>query len=60
MALAIGSVAPDFELLNQHGEKISLSSYKGKKNVVVIFYPFAFSGICTGELEKMLFVTYLQ
>ena len=50
MALAIGSVAPDFELLNQHGEKISLSSYKGKKNVVVIFYPFAFSGICTGEL----------
>jgi len=42
MALAIGSVAPDFELLNQHGEKISLSSYRGKKNVVVIFYPFAF------------------
>ncbi|NDA89158.1 MAG: peroxiredoxin, partial [Actinobacteria bacterium] len=50
MALAIGSAAPDFELVNQHGEKISLSSYKGKKNVVVIFYPFAFSGICTGEL----------
>ena len=50
MALAIGSVAPDFELLNQHGEKISLSSFKGKKNVVVLFYPFAFSGICTGEL----------
>ena len=50
MALAIGSAAPDFELVNQHGEKISLSSYKGKKNVVAIFYPFAFSGICTGEL----------
>ncbi|MEY3128440.1 MAG: hypothetical protein RIS06_996 [Actinomycetota bacterium] len=50
MALAIGSVAPDFELVNQHGQKISLSSYQGKKNVVVIFYPFAFSGICTGEL----------
>ena len=31
-------------------KKISLSSYQGKKNVVVIFYPFAFSGICTGEL----------
>ena len=50
MALAIGSVAPDFELVNQHGQKISLSSYQGKKNLVVIFYPFAFSGICTGEL----------
>ena len=50
MALAIGTAAPDFELVNQHGEKISLSSFKGKKNVVVLFYPFAFSGICTGEL----------
>ena len=50
MALAIGNAAPNFELVNQHGEKISLSLYKGKKNVVVIFYPFAFSGICTGEL----------
>ncbi len=50
MALAIGSMAPDFELVNQHGQKIPLSSFQGKKNVVVIFYPFAFSGICTGEL----------
>ncbi|MGI9170860.1 MAG: peroxiredoxin [Candidatus Nanopelagicus sp.] len=50
MALAIGSMAPDFELVNQHGQKVSLSSYQGNKNVVVIFYPFAFSGICTGEL----------
>ncbi len=50
MSLAIGSAAPDFNLKNQHGEDVSLSSYKGKKNVVVLFYPFAFSGICTGEL----------
>jgi peroxiredoxin len=50
MALAIESMAPDFELVNQHGQKVSLSSYQGKKNLVVIFYPFAFSGICTGEL----------
>jgi peroxiredoxin len=50
MSLAIGSAAPDFTLKNQHGEEVSLSSYKGKKNVVVLFYPFAFSGICTGEL----------
>ena len=50
MSLAIGSAAPDFTLKNQHGEDVSLSSYRGKKNVVVLFYPFAFSGICTGEL----------
>ena len=50
MALTIGQAAPDFTLMNQHGENVSLSSFKGKKNVVVIFYPFAFSGICTGEL----------
>ena len=48
--LTIGQAAPDFEVLNQHGEKISLSSFKGEKNVVLLFYPFAFSGICTGEL----------
>ena len=47
---AVGSVAPDFELTNQHGQKVSLSSFRDKKNVVVLFYHFAFSGICTGEL----------
>ena len=50
MTLTIGQAAPDFEVLNQHGEKTSLSSFKGEKNVVLLFYPFAFSGICTGEL----------
>lgn len=50
MALEIGSTAPNFKLKNQHGEEIELSSFKGKKNVVLLFYPFAFSGICTGEL----------
>ena len=49
-APAVGTMAPEFELTNQHGEKVSLTSFRGKKNVVVIFYPFAFSGICTGEL----------
>jgi peroxiredoxin len=34
----------------QHGSPVTLSSFKGKKNVVILFYPFAFSGICTGEL----------
>lgn len=44
-----GQPAPDFELLNQYGEPVRLSDYLGR-NVVVVFYPFAFSGICTEEL----------
>jgi mycoredoxin-dependent peroxiredoxin len=50
IGLAVGQVAPDFTLRDQHGKKVSLSDFKGIKNVVVVFYPFAFSGICTGEL----------
>ena len=50
MSLKVSDSAPDFELVNQFGQKTSLVSFNGKKNVVVLFYPFAFSGICTGEL----------
>lgn len=50
MTIEIGQEAPDFTLKNQHGEQISLSSFRGDKNVVLMFFPFAFSGICTGEL----------
>ena len=50
MALEIDASAPDFKLKNQFGEEVELSSFKGNKNVVLLFYPFAFSGICTGEL----------
>ena len=46
----IGDVAPDFELRSQHGEPTRLSDFRGAKSVVVVFYPFAFSGICTSEL----------
>jgi peroxiredoxin len=46
----IGDVAPDFELRSQHGERTRLSDFQGSKSVVVVFYPFAFSGICTQEL----------
>ena len=50
MSLEMGTSAPDFKLKNQFGEEVALSSFKGNKNVVLLFYPFAFSGICTGEL----------
>lgn len=50
MTISVGDVAPDFTLKNQHGEEVRLSDYRGKKNVVLMFYPFAFTGTCTGEL----------
>lgn len=50
MQLQVGDKAPDFALRDQHGQTIQLSSYAGKKAVLIVFYPFAFSGVCTGEL----------
>jgi peroxiredoxin len=46
----VGQAAPEFTLSNQHGESVTLSQYRGAKNVVLMFYPWAFTGICTGEL----------
>src|SRR6476661_5148595 len=48
--LSTGDTAPDFTLKDQNGEEFSLADFRGRKNVVIVFYPFAFSGICTGEL----------
>ena len=53
MTISLGSPAPDFELSDQHGNKVSLASFKGKKSVVLLFYPFSFTGTCTGELCAM-------
>jgi len=50
MGVEIGQPAPDFELKDQRGEVRRLSDFKGSKNVVLMFYPLAFSGICTAEL----------
>jgi mycoredoxin-dependent peroxiredoxin len=49
-AVQVGQQAPDFELRNQHGETVRLSDARGERAVALVFYPFAFSGICTGEL----------
>jgi len=51
--VAVGSEAPDFELRDQHAETHRLSSYRGEKNVVVVFYPFAFTRVCTGEMGEI-------
>jgi peroxiredoxin len=49
---AVGDPAPDFTLKNQHGEDVSLSSFRGTP-VLLVFFPFAFSSICTGELTAI-------
>jgi len=50
MTLEVGTEAPDFTLKDQNNQEVTLSSFRGLRSVLVIFYPFAFSGICTGEL----------
>jgi peroxiredoxin (alkyl hydroperoxide reductase subunit C) len=50
MSPEVGTQAPDFTLKDQNNQEVTLSSFRGERNVLVVFYPFAFSGICTGEL----------
>ncbi|HNJ79180.1 MAG TPA: peroxiredoxin [Marmoricola sp.] len=50
MNLEIGSQAPDLILPDQHGAEFSLAALRGQKAVLLVFYPFAFSGVCNGEL----------
>ena len=50
MAVEVGEQAPDFELSDQRGKPVRLSSFRGAKNVVLVFYPLAFSEVCSGEL----------
>jgi peroxiredoxin len=47
--LKIGEMAPDFELMNQDKNKVKLSDYRGKKKVMLLFYPMDFSPTCTQE-----------
>ena len=53
MTLAIGDPAPDFTLRDQHGQEVTLSSHAEGKAALIVFYPFAFSGVCTGELTGL-------
>ena len=57
MAIQVGTQAPDFELPSSElengkpGKKLKLSDYRGKKNVVLAFYPLDFSPVCSSENE---------
>ncbi|MGW2550281.1 peroxiredoxin [Streptomyces sp. NPDC001635] len=53
MAIQVGEKAPDFELKDNHGRAVRLADFRGEKNVVLVFYPFAFTGVCTGELGAL-------
>lgn len=52
MALKAGDKAPDFTLTSDTKEEVKLSDYQGK-NVVLLFFPLAFTGVCTKELCSM-------
>jgi peroxiredoxin len=66
MVIEVGAVAPDFELRDNHGRTVRLSDFQGSqapgssrgegrngRNVVLVFYPYAFSSTCTGELQEL-------
>lgn len=50
MSIQVGQQAPDFTLFDSDKNKVSLSDFKGKENVLVLFFPQAFTGVCTAEL----------
>ncbi|MCJ0892906.1 peroxiredoxin [Rhodococcus sp. ARC_M12] len=53
MPIEVGAVAPDFTLKDQNNQLVTLSSYRDVKNVLLVFYPLAFTGTCQGELCKV-------
>jgi peroxiredoxin (alkyl hydroperoxide reductase subunit C) len=48
-----GTPAPAFTLRDQNGAETSLAEHLGRRHVILVFYPWAFSGICTGELTEI-------
>ncbi|MEB3034510.1 peroxiredoxin [[Mycobacterium] nativiensis] len=49
----VGAEAPDFTLKDQDQQLVTLSDFRGKKNVLLVFFPLAFTGICQGELDQL-------
>lgn len=49
-AVSVGDPAPDFDLPDQHRQPVRLSDYQGKRHVLLVFYPLAFTSVCDGEL----------
>ncbi|KQU30493.1 MULTISPECIES: peroxiredoxin [unclassified Rhodococcus (in: high G+C Gram-positive bacteria)] len=53
MTLEVGVEAPDFTLKDQNNQPVTLSDHRGTKNVLLIFFPLAFTGTCQGELCRV-------
>jgi peroxiredoxin (alkyl hydroperoxide reductase subunit C) len=51
--LGVGMSAPDFTLKDQQGQPVELRSLRGAKNVLLVFFPLAFTVICQGELDEI-------
>lgn len=51
--IGVGEAAPDFTLRDQNREEFTLSELRGRKAALLVFYPFAFTSICTGELNRV-------
>jgi peroxiredoxin len=53
MPIDVGARAPDFTLKDQNNQEVQLSDFRGRKAVLLVFYPLAFSGRCQGELTEI-------
>src|SRR5262245_51910615 len=53
MTIEVGDEAPDFELKSPDNEVVKLSSFRGDRPVLLVFYPFTFTGVCEGELCQL-------
>lgn len=51
--IEVGAEAPDFTLKDQNGQPVTLSDFRSAKNVLLVFFPLAFTGICQGELDEI-------
>ena len=49
----VGQAAPDFALKDQNNQVVSLAGFRGEKNVLLVFYPYAFTRVCVGELAAV-------
>ncbi|SNY34039.1 peroxiredoxin [Paractinoplanes atraurantiacus] len=53
MPLPVGAEAPDFTLKDQNNQVVRLRDFRGRKAVLLVFYPFTFTGTCRGELTAV-------
>jgi peroxiredoxin (alkyl hydroperoxide reductase subunit C) len=53
MPIEVGAQAPDFTLKDQNNQDVALSDFRGDKNVLLVFYPLTFTGVCQGELCEL-------